>query len=439
MLTKERIENVLSNLAIQALNPMQEAVLDCDKSTSNILLLSPTGSGKTLAFLLRALDVLDSEKTGVQVLIVAPARELVLQIEGVFRSMKTGFKVSVCYGGHHSRTEQNRLAEAPALIIGTPGRLFDHISKGVIDTSTIQMLVLDEFDKSLEMGFQDQLEVIFNSLSGKQKHMLTSATELDEFPGFVPFRNPKVFNFLHHKVESKLSLRLIKTPAEEKLDTLLKLVASFKQEVSLVFCNHREAVERIGLHFREQGFAHGTFHGAMEQVDRERNLIKFRSCSCLVLIATDLASRGLDIPEIRHVIHYQMPVHEDAFIHRNGRTARMHADGQAYIIQGDDEKLPDYLNVSLPELKLPLNIAKIELPEFECVYFSAGKKDKISKGDLLGLLMKKGGLTQSDVGLISITDQASFVAIQRKKVPNLLKLIVGEKLKKAKVKVSVAR
>ena len=127
MLTKERIENVLSNLAIQALNPMQEAVLDCDKNTSNILLLSPTGSGKTLAFLLRALDVLDSEKTGVQVLIVAPARELVLQIEGVFRSMKTGFKVSVCYGGHHSRTEQNRLAEAPALIIGTPGRLFDHI------------------------------------------------------------------------------------------------------------------------------------------------------------------------------------------------------------------------------------------------------------------------------------------------------------------------
>jgi superfamily II DNA/RNA helicase len=439
MLTKERIENVLSNLAIQALNPMQESVVNAERNTPNILLLSPTGSGKTLAFLLRVLDILDADKSGIQVLIVAPARELVLQIEEVFRSMKTGFKVSVCYGGHHSRTEQNRLSESPAVVIGTPGRLFDHISKGVIDSSTIQLLVLDEFDKSLEMGFQDQLEVIFNSLSGKQKHMLTSATELDVFPGFVPFRNPKVFNFLKDKVESKLRLALIKTPAEEKLETLLKLISSFKQEVSLVFCNHREAVERIGIHFREMGFAHGIFHGAMEQVDRERNLIKFRSGSCLVLIATDLAARGLDIPEIRHVVHYQLPVHEDAFIHRNGRTARMHADGQAYIIQGDDEKLPDYMKGSIPEMNLPAHLEKIPLPEFECVYFSAGKKEKISKGDLVGLLMKKGEMSQSDIGLITITDQASFVAIRRTKVPAFLKRIVGEKLKKAKVKVSVAR
>jgi superfamily II DNA/RNA helicase len=439
MLTKERIENVLSNIAIQALNPMQESVVNAERNTPNILLLSPTGSGKTLAFLLRVLDILDADKSDIQVLIVAPARELVLQIEEVFRSMKTGFKVSVCYGGHHSRTEQNRLSESPAVVIGTPGRLFDHISKGVIDSSTIQLLVLDEFDKSLEMGFQDQLEVIFNSLSGKQKHMLTSATELDVFPGFVPFRNPKVFNFLQDKVESKLRLALIKTPAEEKLETLLKLISSFKQEVSLVFCNHREAVERIGIHFREMGFAHGIFHGAMEQVDRERNLIKFRSGSCLVLIATDLAARGLDIPEIRHVVHYQLPVHEDAFIHRNGRTARMHADGQAYIIQGDDEKLPDYMKGSIPEMNLPAHLEKIPLPEFECVYFSAGKKEKISKGDLVGLLMKKGEMSQSDIGLITITDQASFVAIRRTKVPTFLKRIVGEKLKKAKVKVSVAR
>lgn len=439
MLTKESIENVLCNLAIQALNPMQEMVLNAERNTPNILLLSPTGSGKTLAFLLRVLDILDADKLGIQVLIVAPARELVLQIEEVFRSMKTGFKVSVCYGGHHSRTEQNRLSESPAVVIGTPGRLFDHISKGVIDSSTIQFLVLDEFDKALEMGFQDQLEVIFNSLSGKQKHMLTSATELDVFPGFVPFRNPKVFNFLQDKAESKLRLALIKTPAEEKLETLLKLISSFKQEVSLVFCNHREAVERIGIHFREMGFAHGIFHGAMEQVDRERNLIKFRSGSCLVLIATDLAARGLDIPEIRYVVHYQLPIHEDAFIHRNGRTARMHAEGQAYIIQGDDEKLLDYIKGSIPEMNLPAHLEKIPLPEFECVYFSAGKKEKISKGDLVGLLMKKGEMSQSDIGLITITDQASFVAIRRTKVPGFLKRIVGEKLKKAKVKVSVAR
>ena len=432
-------QTVLQNLSIEKLNPMQEAFLAKTEHAQNLLLLSPTGSGKTLAFLLRVLQQLDEETPGIQVLIIAPARELVLQIEDVFRMMKTGFKVCVCYGGHNSRTEQNRLAEAPAIVIGTPGRLSDHIQKGLINAATIQLVVLDEFDKSLQMGFHAQLEVIFSALKGKQKHILTSATRLEEIPAFVPFRKPEALDFLVHTTDPKLRIQLVKTAAEEKAETLLRLVASFGQDISLVFCNHREAVERISAHFREQGFAHGIFHGAMEQPDRERNLIKFRSGACHVLIATDLAARGLDIPEIRHVVHYQLPVHEDAFIHRNGRTARMHAEGQAYLILGDDESMPAYFTERIPELKLAEKYSLPAAPEFECVYFSAGKKDKISKGDLVGLLMKKGEMTNEDLGLITIMDQASFVAVRRKKVNTLLRLIKGEKLKKVKVKSEIAR
>jgi len=439
MAIKPNIGLILQSLSIEKLNTMQETVLAGIETRRNMLVLSPTGSGKTLAFLLQVLQELDENKEGIQALIIAPARELVLQIEAVFRSMKTGFKVSVCYGGHHSRTEQNRLEEAPALVIGTPGRLSDHIQKGVIDAATIRMVVLDEFDKSLQMGFHAQLEVIFKALSGKQKHFLTSATRLEEIPSFIPFKQVETFDFLVKHTETKLKLQLVRTAPEEKAETVLKLVAGFGQEISLVFCNHREAVERISAHFREKGFAHGIFHGAMEQIDRERNLIKFRSGACHVLIATDLAARGLDIPEIRHVVHYQLPIHEDAFIHRNGRTARMHADGKAYLILADDEEMPLYFKDKIPEIKLPETYRLPEAPAMECVYFSAGKKDKISKGDIVGLLMKKGGLQNDELGLITITDTASFVAVKRIKVKSLIKNLQGEKLKKAKVKCDVAR
>ncbi len=429
---------MLQSLDIVALNPMQEALLSKEFNLQNLVLLSPTGSGKTLALLLHVLQQLDFNKHGVQAIIVAPSRELVLQIETVFRAMKTGFKVSVCYGGHNSRTEKNRLTESPALIIGTPGRLADHVSKGILNAASIELVVIDEFDKSLQMGFHDQLEVLFMNLNGKQKHLFTSATHLEKIPEFIPFRNPKILNFLGKGINKNLEIKLVKATSEEKVETLVNLVASFKQEISLVFCNHRDAVERVSAHFKKHGIANGIFHGAMEQIDRERNLIKFRSGACHTLISTDLASRGLDIPEIRHVVHYQLPVNEESFIHRNGRTARMHAEGQAYLLLADNESLPNYLNAVIPELTINTRLKLPNDPEFELIYFSAGKKQKISKGDIAGILMKKGGLKSADIGLISITDMASYAAVKRSEVANVLINLKGEKLKKGSVKVEIA-
>ncbi|NBW36754.1 MAG: ATP-dependent helicase, partial [Cytophagia bacterium] len=236
----------------------------------------------------------------------------------------------------------------------------------------------------------------------------------------------------------KLDLKVLHTNSTDKVDALMKLVASFNQEVCLVFCNHREAVERISMLFKSKQFEHGIFHGAMEQIDREKNLIRFRGGAHNVLISTDLAARGLDIPEIKHVVHYQLPPKEDAFIHRNGRTARMHAHGEAYLILADDETLPDYITETIETLPVPKKLTLPPPPVYACLYISAGKKDKVSKGDIVGFLTKKGGLAGDDIGLVMPLDYASYVSIKRPLVSKVLQSIQNEKLKNMKVKVEVA-
>lgn len=418
---------------------MQLTVIDKASKTKNLMLLAPTGSGKTLAFLIPLIEQLKKDIKGVQALIIAPSRELSIQIEQVFRSMKTSFKVSCCYGGHSVKVEQNSLSEAPAVIIGTPGRLADHILRKSFSAKSVKMVVLDEFDKSLQMGFHDQLIIIFKALSGKQNHMLTSATRLNHWPDFMPFTQPDTFSFLKDESQnSKLKLLMVHTKSTEKVETLMKLAAGFNQEVCLVFCNHREAVERISGLLHKHQLEHGMLHGAMEQIDREKNLIKFRAGAHNILIATDLASRGLDIPEIKHIVHYQLPPKEESFIHRNGRTARMHAEGQAYLVLADDESLPDYIDQSVEELKVAYKLRLPPPPVYVCLYVSAGKKDKISKGDIVGLLTKKGGLTANDIGNITTLDFSSYVAIKRSLVNKVLAGIKNEKLKNKKVKIEIA-
>ncbi|MBL0745650.1 DEAD/DEAH box helicase [Chryseolinea lacunae] len=428
----------LKNLSFAEFNPMQEAVIEKAAAVNNLMLLAPTGTGKTLAFLVAVYNRLNANDKKVQAIIVAPSRELALQIEQVFKSMKTLFKVSCCYGGHSMKIEQDSLSDAPAVIIATPGRLADHLDRDSFDASGVKIVVLDEFDKSLQMGFHGQLEMLFKALNGKQQHVLTSATNMEVVPDFIPFKQAATLNFLTNESSVNLQLKLIHTKSADKVETLMRLVAGFNQEVCLVFCNHREAVERISAVFKSNKFEHGIFHGAMEQIDREKNLIKFRGGAHNVLISTDLAARGLDIPEIKHVVHYQLPPKEDAFIHRNGRTARMHAHGQAYLVLGDDESLPPYLDKELEVLAVSPTLKLPPPPAYACIYISAGKKDKINKGDIAGLFMKKGELQADDVGLITSLDHASFVSVKRTLASKVVAKIKDERIKKMKVKIEIA-
>jgi superfamily II DNA/RNA helicase len=432
------IHTILQKLKIAALNPMQLAMLDAADTEKNIMLLSPTGSGKTIGFLLPALKKINPDVQGVQALALAPSRELALQIEQVFKKMETGFKVNCCYGGHSTRVEENNLSHPPALLIGTPGRISYHITRNNIDTSTIHTLILDEFDKSLELGFKDEMAYIIGQLKNLESRILTSATDMEEIPGFTGIRSIKRMDFLDKSPAPALKIKLLKSSAIDKVQTLFSLICMLGGKPSLVFCNHREAVERISALLKEKGLGHDIFHGGMEQDEREKAIIKFRNGTHNLLITTDLASRGLDIPEIENVIHYQLPTTENVFIHRNGRTARMKAEGTVYLILSEEEYLPDFI-IDKPEVvRLPAKNVLPEKPEFATLYISAGKKDKISKMDIVGFLIQKGGLQKDELGLIEILDYASFAAVKKNKINKLLQAVKNEKIKKKSVKIEIA-
>ncbi|WP_171594570.1 DEAD/DEAH box helicase [Marinifilum caeruleilacunae] len=434
-----KTEDILKKLGIEQLNEMQNVCAKSWKKSNDLVLLSPTGSGKTLAFLLPMLKELDPAKEGVQALVLSPARELSLQIESVFKAMGTNYKVNCCYGGHSMRIEKNNLQNPPSVLIGTPGRVADHIRRENFDASGIKFLILDEFDKALELGFQKEMTEVIKSLPRGVKKVLTSATQGIEIPEFARMNSPKEINFLPKQKAIALTQRKVIANDKDKLDALFRLICTVGDQPGLVFCNHRDAVERIADLLKEQNISCDIFHGGLEQADRERALLKFRNGSNHLLITTDLASRGLDIPEIQNVIHYQLPKVEEAFIHRNGRTARMHAKGNSFIVVAEEEKIPEFITEDIPVFSLKNDIQIPTPPVWETLYIGLGKKEKINKVDLVGFFFKKGELQKDELGKIDVLDHTSFVAVKRglgKKLANRLK---NERIKKKKIKILLSR
>jgi len=431
-------KKILEKLSIQKLNKMQEECAKAYKKNNDLLLISPTGSGKTLAFLLPMLAELNPDINAVQILILTPARELSLQIETVFKSMGTNFKVNCCYGGHPMSTEKNNLKTPPAVLIGTPGRIADHIRRGNFDRRYIKTLILDEFDKSLELGFQKEMQEVTQALSYRIKKVLTSATNKIEIPEFAKLNSVITLDFIPTAKPIALAQKKVISVEKDKLATLFQLVCHLGNQSSLVFCNHREAVERIGKHFLNEGIQCDVFHGGLEQDDRERALLKFRNGSHHLLIVTDLASRGLDIPEIKNVIHYQLPRVEEAFIHRNGRTARMNAEGTSYLVLAEEEIPPEFITEDIEILDLTDDKPLPAEPEWETLYICLGKKEKINKIDLVGFFCKVGKLKKEELGKIDVLDHSSFVAVKRGIGEKLARKLRNELIKKKKVKIQVS-
>jgi ATP-dependent RNA helicase DeaD len=440
MYTNPHSTNLLLNLGIESLNEMQETAQETILNDTNVLLLSPTGSGKTLAFLLPIFQLLESESTSVQCLILVPSRELGLQIEGVWKKMGTDYKVNVCYGGHSIDTEIKNLSSPPAVLIGTPGRIADHIDRGTFKLDAIQTLVLDEFDKSLQLGFHEQMSFIISRLTKLNKRILVSATAAIEIPKYTGVLHPTVLDFIPTEDENNnLSLRMVVSKEKDKINSLFKLICSLKSQAAIVFCNHRDAAERISDLLNEKGIYATYYHGGMDQDERERALIQFRNGSVSYLITTDLAARGLDIPEMKHVIHYHLPSKEEEFTHRNGRTARMLASGTAYVVVHESEKKMDYLDYGMPILNIENATTLPKPPEFQTIYISGGKKNKLNKIDIVGFFSQKGKLDKSDLGLIEVKDFISFAAVKSKKVKEFLANIRNEKMKGKKFKIEIAR
>jgi ATP-dependent RNA helicase DeaD len=432
---KHHSNNILLNLGIESLNEMQVAAQETILSDNNILLLSPTGSGKTLAFLLPIFEMLKPEILSVQCLILVPSRELGLQIEQVWKKMGTDYN-----GGHSIETEIKNLSNPPAVLIGTPGRIADHIDRGTFRLDKIETLILDEFDKSLQLGFHEQMSFIIGKLSKLNKRVLVSATSDIEIPKYTRVVNPTILDFIPNEEEtSNLSTKMVVSKEKDKMGSLFNLICSLKSQSALVFCNHRDAAERISDTLNEKGIYATYYHGGMDQDERERALIQFRNGSMSYLITTDLAARGLDIPEMKHVIHYHLPMKEDEFTHRNGRTARMLASGTAYIIAHESEKKLDYIDYGMEVLKVENSTTLPKPPEFQTIYISGGKKNKLNKIDVVGFFSQKGKLEKGDLGLIEVKDFISFAAVKFNKVKDLLHNIKDEKMKGKKFKIEVAR
>ncbi|SKB58481.1 DEAD/DEAH box helicase [Dyadobacter psychrophilus] len=438
MTNPENITINLAGLGITELNEMQQEANEAIQQNSEVVLLAPTGSGKTLAFLLPVLSILKPETDHVQCMIIVPTRELALQIEQVWKKLSTGFKVTCCYGGHDMQTEIRSLVEAPALIVGTPGRILDHIRRNSFSGRHISTLVLDEFDKSLELGFQEEMSEIIRNLRNVKKKVLVSATTT-KIPSFTSIKAPVTVDFVTNRNKSA-GLTLVQVLAEkDKMTTLVKLLTFLGAESTLIFCNQRDSVERISAVLKEEGIDCAFFHGKLEQEERERTLIRFRNGSVLFLAATDLAARGLDIPDMKHVIHFELPMKGDEFTHRNGRTARMLAEGTAYILMDKEEKLPEYITGKPKILDLPAKLAAPPVSDWVTIYISGGKKSKLNKMDIVGFLLQKGKLEKQDLGLIEVKDNISFAAVKRSKAKAMLQLIATEKMKGKKYKIEVAR
>ena len=433
-IVKEQQE-ILDKLKIHQLNPMQEEALESIEKNANTILYSPTGTGKTLAFLLPIISKLDADCHEVQALIVVPSRELAIQIEQVIRNMGSGFKVNAIYGGRTIAKDKTELKHTPAILIGTPGRLADHFAQERFTTEYIKTLIIDEFDICFEVGAGGEMLKIVSYLNNLTKKILTSATQGSAIPSYMKLERPVTLNFSKEKKDAKLTLRTVISTSKNKHNTLVALLESIGNEPGIVFCNKKDSIEDISIFLTKKKIEHTCFHAGMDQKDRERALIKLKNGSVSVLVASDLAARGIDIPEMKYIVHYELPEGFEEYTHRNGRTARVNAKGTAYFIKWNKEDLPVFVGKSAVE---NLSEKKIRKPQFWATLFiSGGRKDKISKGDIAGLFFKQGNINQDQLGIIDLKQDCAFVAVPATIAAELADTLNNAKVKTKKVRVSL--
>lgn len=437
---KEITDNIREKLGIEKLNAMQRAMEK--ESSKHIVLLAPTGSGKTIGFALQLLRAVGKPCGKVQGVVIAPSRELVIQTAEVIRRIAVGLKVSAIYGGHSVVEEKATLSVAPDIVVATPGRLLDHIQRGRIDVATARALVLDEYDKSLELGFRDEMSRIVRRMRSLSLVVLTSATEPDELPDFVDLGGAAVIDFRGEAApaETRGDVRSMRVASDspDKLSTLEALLHALQGRRVIVFVNYRDAAERVFSTMKAAGLPVGLYHGGLDQIDRDKAIVRFNNGTTPMLIATDLGSRGLDIDDVNAVVHYHLPSTPEAWTHRNGRTGRMGADGSIYVIEGPKENVPEFVTTDSDFVPDPPQ-GRPAAATTTTLFFDAGKKDKISRGDIVGYLCQQGGLPAAAIGKIDLRDRFAYVAVPCECVKSLLEEIKDKKLKGKKVRVSIAK
>lgn len=433
---KEILKTIGERHGVQQLNPMQRAVADA--RAGRLILLAPTGSGKTLAFTVPMVQRLSHDAAGVQAVIVAPTRELVIQIADVVRPVASGYKTVSLYGGHPMQDEINSMTPVPDIIVATPGRLLDHLLRGTADISTASQLVLDEYDKSLELGFHDQMRRIVRRTRRLKYVMLTSATPLSDMPDFLDLSQAKVLDFSAkaQAPRERMSISLVRSEDKDKLQSLLRLLRSLPDGKTMIFVNHRESAERVYDFLRSEEMPAGLYHGGLDQLRRQLAVDMLNNGTTPILVTTDLASRGLDVEAVRSVIHYHLPPSPQSWTHRNGRTARVDAAGYVYILASNDERLPEYVDCDseyIPDDVNPDPIRSVTAT----IYINAGKKEKISRADIVGFLTKQAGLSGGEIGKINLMDHQAIVAVPAARAAGVTEAFASAKIKNQRVKATL--
>lgn len=440
MREKELLPLLSERLGIEDLNDMQRRMLGAASENRDIILLSPTGSGKTVAFMLPVCKALKTSTGRVQCVVIAPSRELVLQIAGVAKALAKDFKVTALYGGHSVEDEVNSLRAVPDIIVATPGRLLDHARRDNVDLTPVRILVLDEFDKCLELGFEEEMRKIVRRLKNVSRTYLTSATSMDVLPDFLNMEGATTISYLDKQegVRRRQRVHRVDSDGKDKLQSLLTLLNNLPAERTIVFTNHRESAERTASFLEAQGVDCVLYHGALDQNEREKAIARFNNGSRSVLVATDLAARGLDIEHVSHIVHYHQPLTPEAYTHRNGRTARVDRSGDIYVLLGPEEDVKEFIDID-DTMELDPTHPVRPRSDLETLFIGEGRKEKLSRGDIAGFLIKEAGLAPEEVGKIDIMDHYALVAVPRAKAAEVVQCASAAKLKGKKRRVLIAK
>ena len=434
---------LLEALASQGIfepTPIQQEALSDLLAGKDVLAQAKTGSGKTLAFALAILSNVDAT-SGVQALVLCPTRELADQVTQAIRKVAVrlpNLKISAFYGGIPVRVHVESLVHEPSIVVGTPGRILELIQNGALKLSGLKTLVLDEADRMLDMGFEPAIQAIQKALPAKRQTLLFSAT----FPEQVKtlsknYQNTPKEILLDTDTRSEhIEQLFFEVSHARKNDALLQLLGQLQPEQALVFCNTKIDCQNVEQHLSKSGFDVCALHGDLEQRDRDEAMVRFQNGSVRVLVATDVAARGLDVSDLPLVLSYELAHQADVHVHRVGRTGRAGKDGRALALVSSAEMgrvvaIEQQMNMSAVWQRIDLNAIKLNPLKavWKTLVIDAGRKDKLRPGDILGALTSKGVIDGKQVGKIALFDTRSYVAIQQQVVDKALSMLRQDKIK----------
>ena len=428
----------LNEQGFTAMTPVQERSIPLILQGRDLLVQSKTGSGKTVAFALPSLMLTKVESNRPQTLIITPTRELAEQVAEQVRTLASAlpnFKTVTLYGGVPLRAQADSLAKGAHMIIGTPGRLLDHLSKGTLDLGTVERIVLDEADRMLEMGFYDDILKIVSQAKKAKQRLLFSATFPEKIKTLAQklLKTPEIISITPEHTEGQIETFVISTHNKGK--ALQQVINTFRPTSLLIFCNTKADTITLTQKLQQAGHAATTIHGDLEQEARQEAIIRFANGSCPVLVATDVASRGIDIDNVDLVVNYDLPFDKEVYTHRIGRTGRAGASGRAVSLYTPGSTKTAYIleEAKSLELETAQSIRDFKIvSHFDTIALNGGKKQKLRKGDILGTFCKEMGLEANQIGAITLMANRTYIAIDKAVVKQTLSMLKSARIKKRK-------